>query len=214
MDFSLARTNMVKSQVAPNRVKDQGLLSALMAIPRESFIADSHKLFAYSDHPLPMDDGSRRCLKPLQLALLIQALMVKKDQKILVVGAGTGYETAVLARMEAQVFALESDVNMADSGVKLSDTTVQWQVGPLDQGWPSEAPFDGIVLCGSVESIPDKLLDQLGDNGVLVAIRGKVGDAVMQAVRVKGRNAQHTETLFETKAFPLSGTVAQQRFVL
>ena len=219
MNFSLARTNMVKSQVAPNGVKDAPLLRVLMETAREEFVETSHKTFAYSDYALPLNT-TRRCLKPLQIAQLIQALNVNSDQKILVVGAGSGYEAVLLARLGAQVFALESDGALVEQGKKLTQAdSVQWQSGDPEMGWPDTISFDGILLCGSVESIPDRLLDQINENGVLTAIVGKEKDdkgeqAVMHAVRIRGRNGQQAETLFETFAFPLFAEKASQQFVL
>lgn len=219
MDFSLARTNMVKSQVAPNGVSDAVLLGALMETPRELFVRTTHKVLAYSDYALPMS-ATRRCLKPLQIAQLIQALGVSHGQKILVVGAGTGYEAALLACLGAQVFALESDSTLVEQGKQqTSDSSIQWHTGEPELGWPDEAPFDGILLCGSVASLPDALPNQLADHGVLVAIIGQVdenglGGAVMKAVRVKGRNVQQPETLFETFAFSLSPGGLSRTFVL
>ena len=219
MDFSLARTNMVKSQVVPNGVNDTLLLGALMETPREAFCATTHKEFAYSDCSLPLN-ATRHCLKPLQVARLIQALAITGGEKILVVGAGSGYESALLAHLGAQVFAVESDSALVEQGRQLTgSSTVEWQVGDPGLGWSDKMPFDAILLLGSVESIPDGLLNQLGETGVLVAIvgdseDGEQGHAVKQAVRIKGRNGQHSETLFETFTFSLVMGNASQRFVL
>lgn len=202
MDFSLARTNMVKSQVAPNGVADPPLLDALLAIPREPFVIATHKEFAYSDYALPIS-ATRRSLKPLQIARLIQALAVCDGQKILVVGAGTGYEATLLARLGADVCALEAEQGLVTLGQRLADGSIEWQVGSVVLGWPDKAPFDGIILCGSVEAIPDPLLAQLSASGQLVAIVGKSNDAVMYAVHVRGGKEQKMTTLFETSAFPL-----------
>lgn len=216
MDFSLARTNMVKSQVVPNGVNDALLLGALMGTPREPFVAATHKEFAYSDYALPMS-ATRRCLKPLQIAQLIQALAVKNGQRVLVAGAGLGYEAALLAHLGVQVFALESDSALVDEGKQqTASSSVKWQAGDPRLGWPDEIPFDAILLCGSVSSIPDDLLNQMSENGTLVAIVGSIEDGnegatIMQAVRIKGRNRQQAEALFETFAFPMleGGLVSQ-----
>lgn len=213
MDFSLARTNMVKSQVAPNGVSDPPLLDALLAIPREPFVVATHKEFAYSDYALPVS-AARRSLKPLQIARLIQALAVCDGQKILVVGAGTGYEATLLARLGADVFALESEKGLVELGQKLADPSVEWQVGALASGWADKAPFDGILLCGSVETIPDPLLAQLSATGPLVAIVGKPDDPVMYARHVRGGKEQKITTLFETSAFPLMAEEASRPFCL
>lgn len=219
MDFSLARTNMVKSQVAPNGVSDAPILAALMETQREAFVDAAHKPFSYSDHALPLG-ATRRCLKPLQMARLIQALDVTPGQTILVAGAGTGYEASLLAHLGAHVFALEADATLAEQGQQLTQAaSVQWQTGDPRLGWADKISFDGILLCGSVASIPDPLLNQVSDQGVLVAIvgteeSGKAGGTIMHATRIRGRNGQQAETLFETFAFPLFVESEPQRFVL
>lgn len=219
MDYSLARTNMVKSQVAPNGVGDAPLLEALMETPREVFVTETHRAFTYSDYALPLN-ATRRCLKPLQIALLIQALQVRTDQKILVAGAGSGYEAALLAHLGAKVFALESDPALVSQGEQhTKNAAIQWKIGEPEMGWPDKTTFDAILVCGSVTSIPDPLLNQVGENGVLTAIVGqedtrKSGGTVMHALRIRGHNGQQAETLFETFAFPLSAEKESHRFVL
>ncbi|MEO5363675.1 MAG: protein-L-isoaspartate O-methyltransferase [Magnetococcus sp. DMHC-8] len=203
MDFSLARTNMVKSQLAPNGVDNPLLLDAFRLTPREPFVIDTHKEFAYSDHALPLD-ARRRALKPLQVARLLQSLTLDNGDRILVVGAGTGYEAALLASLPVTVFALESDPRLAEQGRQLTPPgSVQWHVGDLVLGWPEQAPFDGILICGAIDAIPNPLLAQLSGRGELVAIVGQPGEPVMRAVRVRGGRDQQTDTLFETVAFPL-----------
>lgn len=219
MDFALARTNMVKSQVVPNGVTDGALLGAMMDTPRELFAATTHTPLAYSDSFFPLSE-TRRGLKPLQAARLIQALGIRGGEKILLIGAGTGYEAALLAKMNAQVFAVEANGALIDRGRQQTDgSAVVWQAGEPAEGWPDNAPFNGIVLLGSVVSIPDALLDQVADDGVLVAIVGtptpnEPGKAVMHAVRVRGRHVHKPDVLFETYAESLTEREREPAFVL
>ncbi|MBF0184386.1 MAG: protein-L-isoaspartate O-methyltransferase [Magnetococcales bacterium] len=210
MDFALARTNMVKSQVLPNHIFHDGLLDAMQNTAREPFVLPSHQMFAYSDFALPMSP-LRRSLKPLQIARLLDALEISPGQKILLVGAGTGYEALLAARLGAQVFALESDASLVAIGQTVDQGLLTWHVGPLAAGWAEEAPFDGILLCGAVPAIPDPLLAQLQPQGTLVAIEGNDGDPVMAIVRLRGNKK---EILSETIAFPLLAGEQDQPFVL
>lgn len=216
MNFELARTNMVKSQVAPNRVDDVRLLESFLNVPREAFVADSHREFAYSDFPVPLPGGERRFLIPMQAAWLIHALGVNPGDRVLVVGAGTGYEAALLAHLGAQVFAVEVDGKLAALGESLTAAArVEWKVGPLAQGWPEASPFDGILLCGAVGAVSNKLIGQLGKNGRLTAIVGSPGSVVMQGVRMVGiSGGDRPERLFETKADHLPGFEVSERFTL
>lgn len=215
MDFSTARSNMVKSQATPNRVVNPALLASLGRVSRERFVAEAFRDFAYSDLPIPLSSASgRTALTPLQLSWMIQALEVKPGDKVLVIGAGKGYEAALLADMGVRVFALESDETLA--GTHLINTPqVEWRSGDLTQGWPEESPFDGILLCGAVPGVPNKPIGQLGKQGRLVAILGNEGDSIMQAVRMVGiAGGDRPEYLFETTTGMLPGFEKKERFKL
>ncbi len=215
MDFNTARINMVKSQVAPNKVHDPLLLDGMMAVARENFVESDQQDLAYSDIQVAIG-GSRRCLKPLQAAQLIKALEVKEGDKVLVIGAGTGFEVAVLAQMGVKVFALESDAKLCEKGKELTASdNVQWNVGDLEQGWAANGPYDGIMFSGAVSSIPAKPIGQLTDAGALVAIVGNPGDPVMTLTRIKGvSGGGHPEPLLETVADVLPGMEPAERFEL
>ncbi len=216
MDFTQARVNMVKSQLAPNRVEDPQLLDTLLEVPREAFVDSSQQAFAYSDHAVSMDGGERRYLKPLQMSLMIQALKIKAGERALVLGAGTGYEAAVLSQLGAEVLAVESDAALVARGEKLpAAAKVRWRTGEPAKGWAEEGPCHAILFCGSVQSVPGRIIDQLHPEGRLVAVVGQPGDVVMSAVRILGSGSHKPETLFETVAPPLVGDEgAGQRFVL
>ncbi|MBF0446788.1 MAG: protein-L-isoaspartate O-methyltransferase [Magnetococcales bacterium] len=215
MDFYSARVNMVKSQVAPNKVHEPEILDAMLAVPREKFVDASQQDLVYSDIPVVMG-SDRRFLKPLQTAQLIQAVDVKKGERILVVGAGAGYEVALLEKMGAEVFALESNADLAKNAeARTGSDSVQWLVGDLELGWADQAPFDGIIFCGGISSIPAKLVGQLTQEGVLVAIVGKPAAPVMTLTRIKGvSGGGHPEFLLETVAPLLPGMAAVKRFEL
>lgn len=205
MDFTQARVNMVKCQAVPNMVREPALLEGLLQIPREDFAIGSHREFAYSDLPIPWNDGGRRSLTPVQTGWLIQEMQLTAGDRVLVIGAGSGYECAVLAAMGMTVFALESDPELAARGAKLTDPAkVQWQVAPLAEGWSQGGRYDGILFCGAVPTLPNRIVGQLQEDGVLVGILGSVGEVAMRAVRVSGIPVRQ-ETLFETVAPSLPG---------
>ncbi|ABK43482.1 protein-L-isoaspartate(D-aspartate) O-methyltransferase [Magnetococcus marinus MC-1] len=215
MDFALARTNMVKSQVQPHEVLDETLLGSMMVVEREQFFPADRQYMAYSDMPITMAPG-RRCLTPMQIAWLIKSAKVTQGSKVLLVGATTGYEAALMAHMGAQVFALECDPGLADKGAELTQAlAVSWQVGDLTQGWASAAPFDAIILTGAVEKMPAALAKQLDAYGVMVAVVGQAGAATMSAVRVIGPTGlHHPERLYETRIDPLPGFAEPVAFQL
>ncbi|MBF0154575.1 MAG: protein-L-isoaspartate O-methyltransferase [Magnetococcales bacterium] len=204
-DLALARKNMVQSQVVPNRVTHPDLLAALRTLPRERFLDSAFQEYAYSDYPIPLGATGRHCLLPVQLAWMIQALESGQGDKILVVGAGTGYEATLLARMGRRVYALESDPLLAALGQEATaGTTVTWRVRDLKEGWPEVSPFGGILFCGSVTHIPAFCQQQMARDGTLVAIVGQPHASVMHAKRLSGSGGPE-EILFETVATPLPG---------
>lgn len=213
MDYTQARVNMVKSQVVPNMIRDPALLAGLMKIPREEFVHTAYRDMAYSDIPVPWNNSSRRSLTPLQTAWLIQAMEVKADQRVLVIGAGSGYECALLREMGATVFALEADAALAERGKTLSGfDRITWRSAPLHEGWQGDGLFDAILVCGAIPRLPANLVKQLNEVGVMVVILGQEGDVVMQAVRVQSTARQ--EILFDTAASVLPDFESKQGFVL
>ncbi|MEO5366149.1 MAG: protein-L-isoaspartate O-methyltransferase [Magnetococcus sp. WYHC-3] len=203
MDYTTARSNMVNSQVAPNRIRDTALVAAFRQVPRECYVDPAQAVFAYSDAPISLDpSGHRLMLSPVQQAWLIEALGVGPGDKVLVVGAGTGYEAALLARMGVNVHALESNAELLQRGRGLTqDSGVEWRQGDLEEGWPQSSPFDGILFGAAATVIPSKLVGQLGSDGRLVAIVGQPGSPVMVAQKVVGvSGSDRPEHLFETVA--------------
>lgn len=173
MDFALARHNMVESQLRTNRIVDEGLLDSLRTIPREQFVPKTRHHLAYLDEDVPL--GQDRFLtEPMVMARMIQALELTGEEVVLVIGAGTGYSAAVISRLAATVFALENDPQLAsEAGSHLTNLGLDNVVvveGPLQAGWPADAPFDAILIDGAVAEIPEAIVSQLRDGGRLVTV--------------------------------------------
>ena len=174
-DFTAARRHMVDGQVRTADVTDLRIISAMLEIPRERFVPAASADLAYLDLDLPVGDGpSRRLLKPMVLAKLIQAADLSSDSCVLDVGCATGYGAAVLARIAGQVVALEEESGLAQAArTALSGApNVIVVSGPLTAGWPQGSPYDAIVLEGAAELPPDSFLSQLKDGGRLVCVLG------------------------------------------
>lgn len=174
MDFAAARRNMVESQLRTNRVTEPLLLAAMSEIPRERFVPEGRTALAYVDEDLPIGSG-RYLMEPMVLGRLLQEARPDKDDAALCIGCGTGYSAAVLARLCGAVVALESDAGFAEKAsaifANLGIDNAVVVGGPLDEGWPKEAPYDVIIFDGAVASVPSTVLDQLGEGGRLVAVR-------------------------------------------
>jgi protein-L-isoaspartate(D-aspartate) O-methyltransferase len=179
-DFARLRANMVANQLRPNRVDDPRVLAAMAEIPRELFCPAPLRGVAYGDDDIDLG-GGRHLLEPLTQARLVQTASPQPGDVALVIGCHTGCTAAVLARLVSTVFLLVPDEHAVEPIEhvlgEIESENVLVQVGPAAAGLSAQAPFDVIVLAGSVEQIPASLLDQLGQNGRLVAVvsSGRMG---------------------------------------
>ena len=190
IDFAAARRMMVDSQVRTSDVTDQRLVAAMLALPRERFLPAEQADLAYLDCDIPATTAqagkpTRRLLKPMVLAKLIQAAGVADSDHVLDVGCAAGYSSAVLARLAHSVVALEQDAGLAelarDNLRAFGLDQVQVVIGPLADGWQPQAPYDVILLNGASEIVPKALLRQLKPGGRLVGVlgRGPAGKAML-----------------------------------
>jgi protein-L-isoaspartate(D-aspartate) O-methyltransferase len=164
---SIARENMVDSQVRPNQVNDRRVIAAMRALPREAFAPAGS--MAYADMDIGLGDG-RFLLSPMVTARLAQMALAGNPKHVLVIGAGSGYLAAILAQAGAQVVALEEDARL-DTGARARYAPeVEAVRGKLAAGWPASGPYDVIVLEGAVPAIPDILIAQLTPEGRVVGI--------------------------------------------
>jgi protein-L-isoaspartate(D-aspartate) O-methyltransferase len=183
-DFAQARRMMVDCQVRPSDVTDQDLLAAMLAMPRERFVPAEVAGVAYLDRDLPVDP-KRALLKPMVLARMIQAAELETRERVLDVACGTGYSSAILARLAASVTALEDDADRSrrcgEILASLGAGNVTAACGPLDAGWPGGAPYDVILVNGACETEPQGLIRQLNEGGRLLAVigTGPIGKATL-----------------------------------
>lgn len=164
---------MIDSQLRPTGVNDPRVLEALRSVPRELFVPAERRLFAYIDEDQEVAPG-RYLSEPMIFARLLNEVRVRAEDRVLLVGAATGYGAAVIGRLAAHTVALEEDealaaqarANLAALGV--GDVAVE--VGPLTAGWPSGAPYDVLFVDGAVEFIPQPLIEQLREGARLAAV--------------------------------------------
>jgi protein-L-isoaspartate(D-aspartate) O-methyltransferase len=213
-DFVRARTNMVESQLRPNRVNDPVVLDAFRAVPREDFVPAALRAAAYADEDLPVGRG-RYLVEPRVIARLIQEAGINPDDRILVVGSPGGYTAAVGARLGRSVVALESDPDFAARSRKalagLANVTVV--EGSLPAGAPGEGPFDVILVDGALPDLPAALLGQLAEGGRLLAVIEREGGGFGEAViveRIAGTESRRS--LFDAAVPALPGFAAAPAF--
>jgi protein-L-isoaspartate(D-aspartate) O-methyltransferase len=220
-DFAAERTTMVNTQIRTNDVTNKPLLEALYTAPREAFVPPAMRPIAYMDGDLPVEAarpgaGARRLLSPMVFAKLVQLAAIRETDKVLDVGAATGYSTAVLARLAASVVGIECSEALADeAGRNLAAQGIanaSIVAGPLDAGWAAGAPYDVIFVNGAANKIPENLFAQLAEGGRLVAIivNGMNGKAYLFR-KIKGE--AHGRAAFDAGAGILPGFVEEPRFV-
>jgi protein-L-isoaspartate(D-aspartate) O-methyltransferase len=164
-DFAAAREAMVENQLRPEGVTDPAVLAAMGRVRRENFLPSHTRPLAYVDRAVAIGEG-RFLVAPAVLGELLTQMAPERGQRALVVGAGTGYSSAVLADIGLEVVALESD---ADLAARAREQGISVFEAPLAGGHPDLAPYDQILIDGAVETIPDAIIEQLADGGRLGA---------------------------------------------
>jgi protein-L-isoaspartate(D-aspartate) O-methyltransferase len=172
------RRKMIESQVAARGVKDTRVLAALEAIPRELFVPEDLRQKAYEDRALPIAD-SQTISQPYIVAIMTELLGAEPDHRVLEIGTGSGYQTAILSKLALRVFSIERHPNLAASAIGRLDTlgiaNVDIRVGDGSLGLPEEAPFDRILVTAGAPAVPEALKAQLADGGRLVIPVGPPG---------------------------------------
>ncbi|HUZ74777.1 MAG TPA: protein-L-isoaspartate O-methyltransferase [Stellaceae bacterium] len=191
IDYSAARLNMVEGQLRTNKVTNESVLAAFLAVPRERFVPPALAGIAYVDDDVPLG-GGRVLLQPMVLARLLQLAAITPADRVIEIGAATGYATALVARLGAQVVAVECDAGLIATARtrlrELGTANVTLVEGPLERGHPAAAPYDVILIGGAVAVIPDEIARQLAEGGRLVTVL-RSGDGMGQGMvmtRVEG----------------------------
>jgi protein-L-isoaspartate(D-aspartate) O-methyltransferase len=208
---------MIEQQIRPWEVLDQHILDLLLNVPREQFVPKEYQRFAFADTPIPLAHA-QVMMSPIVEARLLQALMLSSQDRVLEIGTGSGYLTALLAKSVRFVDSIDIFEDFSREAKTKLDAldirNVALHVGDAMQGWNTAMCYDVIVLTGSVPKLMSSCQTQLNEGGCLLAI---VGEApVMQAQRITRVNDHEliTETLFETYLPPLIGAVPTRRFIL
>jgi protein-L-isoaspartate(D-aspartate) O-methyltransferase len=187
-DFAAAREAMVAIQLERRGISDQRLLAAMRAVPREAFVSAVASADAYADGPLPIGEG-QTISQPYVVALMIEAAAVKPDDRVLEVGAGSGYAAAILGHIAAHVHAIERRPALAAAAAerlaRLGIDNVSVQTGDGSVGWPEAAPFDAILVAAAGPQVPEVLKSQLAVGGRLVMPVGRraLGQSLLKVTR-------------------------------
>lgn len=203
------RARMVETQIVARGVRDPGVLEAMRKVPRHLFVDPAQRAQAYEDHPLPIA-GNQTISQPYIVALMTELLEVKPEDRVLEIGTGSGYQSAVLAELAREVFTIEIVPELARTAAarlkELRYENVTVREGDGYRGWPERAPFDAIIVTAAPERIPQPLLDQLAPEGILVIPVG----GFFQELKVfrKSRDGKLTEKdILPVRFVPMTGEI-------
>ncbi len=183
------RRAMVEEQIRRRGIRDRRVLAALASVPRHRFVPPSLAHGAHDDAPLPIGCG-QTISQPYMVALMTAALAPRRTHRVLEIGSGSGYQTAVLAHLVRRVYTVERLAELSAAAeerlMALGYRNVEYRVGDGTEGWPEAAPFDGIVVTAAAPEIPKPLLAQLAPGGRIVV---PVGDRSLQILTIAERGA-------------------------
>ena len=204
--YVIQREKMVKEQIIRRGICDKKVLEALRKVPRHKFVPESQLKYAYSDAPLPIGNN-QTISQPYIVALMTELLNVDETSKVLEIGTGSGYQTAILAEMSERVYSIEFVKELAEVADRLLEELGYQNVvvkhGNGYQGLPEQAPFDGIICTAAPKRIPQNLIDQLGIDGRLVV---PVGDFYQELVLVtKTEEGIDTRDITGVRFVPMVG---------
>jgi protein-L-isoaspartate(D-aspartate) O-methyltransferase len=180
LEYEELRRQMVERQIVSRGIEDSRVLEAIARVPRHLFVGEAHLTRAYSDTALSIDEG-QTISQPFIVASMTELLQLRGDEKVLEIGTGSGYQTAILAELAREVFTVERHGNLSAKAQNvlslLNYENICFTVGDGTLGWPEKAPFDRIIVTAAMPAIPDTYREQLREGGIIVA---PVGDRLSQ----------------------------------
>lgn len=211
--FAAERFSMVESQLRQRGIRDERLLAAMSTVPRHEFVSQQNWNEAYADHPIPIAE-KQTTSQPYMIAAMIQAAEIKPEDRVLEIGAGSGYQTALLAELASQVFAVERYASLAETAQKTLDRlgyrNAKIVTGDGSLGLMESAPFDAIIVSAAAPRVPQALLDQLAVDGRLLI---PIGDSEQQILQLVQRNADGTTSVRTLEGCRFVPLIGEQGFV-
>jgi protein-L-isoaspartate(D-aspartate) O-methyltransferase len=205
-DLAAARQRMVEEQIARRGVRDERVLAAMLRVERHRFVSAAQVHAAYGDHPLPVGEG-QTISQPYIVALMTEALALQGDERVLEVGTGSGYQTAILAELARDVYSIEILPELARRAravlEELGYANVHVGVGDGSQGWAEHAPYQAILVTAAPPEVPPALLDQLAEGGRLVIPIGVHAQEL--ELYTKSAEGVRVQSLAPVRFVPLTG---------
>ena len=188
--FQKLRQQMVQRQIHNRGIRSKAILTAMQRVPRHLFMLPEYRSDAYNDQAYPI--GFEQTIsQPYIVALMTELLDLQPESRVLEIGTGCGYQTAVLAEIVEQVYTIEIIDNLAQPAwerlIGLNYQNIEWQVGNGYSGWEHQAPFDRIIVTAAPPTLPDRLIDQLEIGGKIVLPIGKTKQDLLQITRMESK---------------------------
>lgn len=207
-DFKELREKMVKTQLIRRGIEAEQVIKAFKKVPREKFVDPSYQDSAYNDSPLPIDKD-QTISQPYIVAYMIEKLALDENSRVLEIGTGSGYAAAVLAEIAAEVYTIERFEVLAEKASKrfnsLGYDNVKVKVGDGTLGWEEHAPYDGIVVSAAAPHVPQKLKEQLAENGKMIIPVGEKRGVQQLKIISKKNGKLSEESLDYVRFVPLTG---------
>lgn len=208
--FSM-RQNMVEQQIKSRGVQDTLVLKAMLKVKRHRFVPDNLKRFAYADEPLPIGH-SQTISQPYIVAYMTEALDLKKGDKVLEIGTGSGYQAAILAEITDQVYTIEIIAPLGEKAKKILKEEgydyVHCLIGDGYRGWPDHAPFDAIIITAAPPHIPQPLIEQLAEGGRMIVPVGEWYQELILLTKTEGEVKE--KRLIPVRFVPMTGEVQKK----
>ena len=190
LDYQKLREYMVNTQIKARGIYDPKVLDAMLKVPRHEFVPEDMRPYAYEDRPLPIGEG-QTISQPYMVALMTQCMELEGPESVLEIGAGSGYQAAILAEIAAMVYTIERFPSLLQRArevlARLGYTNYEALVGDGTLGWEENAPFNGIMVTAGAPDVPPSLLEQLADKGRLVIPIGPERYQTLYKIVKKGK---------------------------
>jgi protein-L-isoaspartate(D-aspartate) O-methyltransferase len=196
MNYEEARKRMVKDQIIARGIKDKRVINAMLEIPRHLFVSVIDRDLAYGDHPLPIGEG-QTISQPYMVAWMTEALSLKGEEKVLEIGAGSGYQGAVLAKLSKEVYTIERHEILAERVKKIYDElgikNIKVIVDDGTKGLLAYAPYDGIIVTAGTPKVPSPFIEQLNEGGRLIVPVGSSYSQMLTLLEKKEGRIMETQ---------------------
>jgi protein-L-isoaspartate(D-aspartate) O-methyltransferase len=211
--FTAARRTMIDRDLRGRGIKDSRVLAAMEAVPRHLFVPENLRPMAYEDRPLPIGEG-QTISQPYVVALMSELLQLRGNERVLEIGTGSGYQTAVLSKLAAEVYSIEIIASLSESAKRIIEqlgiTNVSLKMGDGFFGWEEEAPFDAILVTAAAPELPKALWRQLSEGGRLIMPLG-TSEKTQRLVRVrKVAGKEIVEELYGVLFVPMTGSIQKR----